>query len=89
MCVAAPARRHGVAAALIREATSLAAQQGVEHLYVHVVADNTPAHRLYLGLGFEQEAEESEGFARALQRPRRLLLHKQVIADAAAASTGL
>lgn len=51
---------------------------GVEHLYVHVVADNTPAHNLYLSLGYEQEAEETEAFARALRRPRRLLLHKQL-----------
>lgn len=45
---------------------------------MHVVADNTPARNLYLSLGFEMEAEESEQFAHALRRPRRLLLHKQL-----------
>jgi tmRNA-binding protein len=51
---------------------------GVQHLYVHVVADNTPAHNLYLSLGYVQEAEETEAFAHSLRRPRRLLLHKQL-----------
>lgn len=51
---------------------------GVEHLYVHVVADNTPAHNLYLRAGYEQEAEETEAFAHSLRRPRRLILHKQL-----------
>ena len=41
------------------------------------VHDNSAAVELYRrGLGFEVEAEESEGAARALQRPRRLLLGK-------------
>jgi tmRNA-binding protein len=56
-----------------------AAAAGVEHMYVHVVADNAPAHSLYLSLGYQQEAEEAEAFAHALRRPRRLLLHKQLV----------
>ena len=52
---------------------------GVGHLYVHVVADNTPARELYCSrCGFEVEAEESESYARMLQRPRRMLLGKQL-----------
>lgn len=51
---------------------------GVKHMYVHVVHDNGAAQRLYSSLGYEKEAEETEGFARALRRPRRLLLHKQL-----------
>lgn len=52
---------------------------GVEYLYVHVVADNSPALELYRNVcGFEVEAQEAEGYARALQRPRRMLLVKQL-----------
>jgi tmRNA-binding protein len=47
-------------------------------MYVHVVPDNTPAHNLYLQMGYKQESEETEAFAHALRRPRRLLLHKQL-----------
>jgi ribosomal protein S18 acetylase RimI-like enzyme len=47
-------------------------------MYVHVVHDNTAAQRLYSSMGYQQETEETEGFARALRRPRRLLLHKQL-----------
>lgn len=42
---------------------------------VHVEACNAPAAALYLSSGFDVEAEESEAYARALNRNRRLLLH--------------
>jgi ribosomal protein S18 acetylase RimI-like enzyme len=47
-------------------------------MYVHVVHDNTAAQQLYTSMGYQQETEETEGFARALRRPRRLLLHKKL-----------
>jgi ribosomal protein S18 acetylase RimI-like enzyme len=51
----------------------------LQHLYVHVVADNIAARRLYEDkLGFEIEKEEKEALARSLNRPRRLLLQKQL-----------
>eukprot|EP00775_Hariotina_reticulata_P012867 gene12867-12993_t len=80
VCTAAAARRRGVAAALMTQAERVASGQGVKHMYVHVVHDNGAAQRLYSSLGYEKEAEETEGFARALRRPRprRLLLHKQL-----------
>jgi ribosomal protein S18 acetylase RimI-like enzyme len=78
VCVAAAARRSGVASGLMQAAESAASSSGVEHLYVHVVADNAPAKRLYERLGFAVEAEESEGYARSLSRPRRLILHKRL-----------
>lgn len=78
VCVASAARRQGVAATLMRAAEQQAQQLGVEHLYVHVVADNSPARNLYISLGYELEAEETEAFAHALRRPRRQLLHKQL-----------
>ena len=42
---------------------------------VHVEAINTAAAALYLGSGFAVESEETEAYARALNRNRRLLLH--------------
>lgn len=42
---------------------------------VHVEACNTAAAALYLSSGFELESEETEAYARALNRNRRLLLH--------------
>jgi hypothetical protein len=48
-------------------------------LYVHVVHDNMPAVHLYTTkAGFSIEAEESSNTARSLDRPRRLLLCKQL-----------
>lgn len=48
----------------------------MQALYVHVVADNFPARNLYEGqLGFKVEQQETETVARALNRPRRLLLY--------------
>ncbi|GLI59793.1 hypothetical protein VaNZ11_001757 [Volvox africanus] len=77
VCVAPAARRLGIASALLRHAEDVARGSGVEWLYVHVVADNTPAVGLYCNtFGFQVEQSESEGFARSLQRPRRLLLAK-------------
>lgn len=78
VCVAAAVRRRGVASGLLTAAEELAAVRGVQHLYVHVVADNAPAKQLYQRLGYQVESEESEGFARSLNRPRRLILQKQL-----------
>jgi ribosomal protein S18 acetylase RimI-like enzyme len=77
VCVAAAARRCGVGRALIAAAERAAAGMGVRHLYVHVVADNEAAAGLYVAAGFEVEAE-GEAYARALQRPRRKILHKML-----------
>jgi ribosomal protein S18 acetylase RimI-like enzyme len=44
--------------------------------YVHVVAENTAAVKLYERAGYGVESQETEGFARAASRPRRLLLVK-------------
>lgn len=75
VCVLEAARRQGIARALIDEAARRAKQMDVAHLYVHVVAENVPARRLYQDqCGFETEQEEAPGVARHLNRPRRLLL---------------
>lgn len=63
----------------MREAEAVARANGVRHLYVHVVTTNAPAVELYRGAGgFDTEAEESEGVARSLGRPKRYLLHKEL-----------
>jgi len=65
----------GIAKLLIGAAAEEAAQRGIQHLYVHVEAANAAARQLYTEqCGFLLEQEESEGTARALNRPRRLLL---------------
>ncbi|GAX86392.1 hypothetical protein CEUSTIGMA_g13803.t1 [Chlamydomonas eustigma] len=76
VCVAKAAQRQGIAQALMLTAEQEARREGVQHLYVHVVLNNEPAVKFYQRLDFELEAEESVGFARALDRPRRKLLHK-------------
>lgn len=78
VCVTPAVRRRGVARALMAAAEAAAAGAGVRHLYVHVVADNAAAERLYVGAGFEVEREETEAVARQLQRPRRKILHKRL-----------
>lgn len=74
----AGARRQGVARRLMAEAAAEAAAAGVQHLYVHVEACNQAAAALYFSQGFDMESEESEGFARAQNRNRRLLLHCKI-----------
>ncbi|PNH11494.1 hypothetical protein TSOC_001590 [Tetrabaena socialis] len=79
VCVAPAARRLGVARSLLQHAEQVARREGVEWLYVHVVADNRPALTLYCdAMGYQVEQSESEGTAHTLQRPRRLLLAKQL-----------
>jgi ribosomal protein S18 acetylase RimI-like enzyme len=76
VCVLGAARRQGIAQVLIRDAAARAAVAGVTSLYVHVVADNVAARRLYEAERFQVEQEEGEDMARKLNRPRRLLLHR-------------
>mmetsp|Transcript_6025 Transcript_6025/g.16049 ORF Transcript_6025/g.16049 Transcript_6025/m.16049 type:complete len:289 (+) Transcript_6025:1731-2597(+) len=77
VCVATAARRQGVAQALVAAVEQYLQSLPVSYLYVHVVHDNLPALQLYQqGLGFRVESEETENFAKATSRPRRLLLCK-------------
>ena len=76
VCVLEDVRRQGIAIGMISAAKDLAFNRGVEHLYVHVIHNNTPARCLYEDqCGFQIESEEREAMARGLNRPRRLLLH--------------
>jgi ribosomal protein S18 acetylase RimI-like enzyme len=80
VCVLDTMRRKGLAKKIILQATKLSREMGVEHLYVHFIHSNTPAQSLYVQhCGFEFEAEEKEATARALNRPRRVLLHKNLL----------
>jgi ribosomal protein S18 acetylase RimI-like enzyme len=81
VCVLETMRRRGLAKNLIFKATEISRELGIEHLYVHFIHSNTPARSLYIDhCGFQFEAEEKEATARALNRPRRVLLHKNVSA---------
>jgi ribosomal protein S18 acetylase RimI-like enzyme len=59
MYVAPEARRHGLGRMLIEAAIAHArATPGIEQLLLAVVTTNTPAHSLYLSLGFESYGRE-------------------------------
>lgn len=80
VCVLQTMRRMGIAKKLIEDACEVAYSQGVKHMYVHVVGNNTAAKKLYEDkCGFELEQSESATVARTLNRPKRLLLHRLLI----------
>ncbi|KAJ9168041.1 hypothetical protein P3X46_019616 [Hevea brasiliensis] len=53
LCVAKSARRQGIASNMLHFAVESAKSNGVEHVYVHVHRNNTPAQELYEKMGFE------------------------------------
>ncbi len=74
-----PAGAQGVAAALIEAGAAHVRAAGARELYVHVIAANAAGVQLYAArCGFAQEQAESEGIARALNRPARLLLRRRL-----------
>lgn len=79
VCTAPSLRRQGLAASLLQYGERVALRQGARYMYVHVIASNTPALELYTKRGgYSVEEAETEAFARALDRPRRLLLFKDL-----------
>lgn len=52
--VVPPARRRGLAKALLAAALGAARQTGAEAVFLEVAADNAPAAALYAGLGFRR-----------------------------------
>jgi len=82
VCVLASARRLGLGKKLIDASFEVAKSWGVEHMYVHVEAENVGAKRFYEAEGFVVESEETEAFALSLSRPRRFLLAQPVDARA-------
>lgn len=76
VCVAPLMRQRGIGVALLQQAQKIAQLWGITSLYVHVVATNEAAVKLYNKGGFLLEKEESASDARRQARPRRSLLHK-------------
>lgn len=77
VCVAAGARRAGVASALLAAASSAAAAYGGECVLTHVHVANEGARALYAQWGFHApplDGSRQESFARASDRMRGLLL---------------
>ncbi|BFI24556.1 hypothetical protein MPTK2_1g12680 [Marchantia polymorpha subsp. ruderalis] len=79
VCVAEEVRRRGVGMELVEYAKETAKLWGIRYLYVHVVADNISARKLYEKAGFEYESEESVKEARSLGRPRRYILRTHLV----------
>ena len=73
-----PARRQGVARAMIERAMRLGADLGLETMYVHVKASNVAAQTLYASAGFDVESRESLAVETTLGREPRLLLRRRV-----------
>jgi ribosomal protein S18 acetylase RimI-like enzyme len=73
-----PARRQGVARALIERAMQLGAELGLETMYVHVKVSNVAAQNLYSSAGFEIESRENRSVETTLGREPRLLLRRRV-----------
>ena len=78
--VVPPARRLGIAVAMIERAIEIARDDiGIEMMYVHVESRNSAALALYRRCGFEIESEETEGAASTLGRPPRILLRRECV----------
>ena len=78
--VVPPARRLGIAVAMIERALEIARDDiGIEMMYVHVETRNSAALALYRHCGFEIESEETEGAASTLGRPPRILLRRECV----------
>ena len=76
VCALPAAQRRGIAQALVEDALQVAAEWGVDDVYVHAVADNLAARALYERLGFVLVKEETQALAARLKRPRRVLFHR-------------
>ncbi|KAL5707689.1 GCN5-related N-acetyltransferase 6 [Ranunculus cassubicifolius] len=74
LCVSKFARRQGIAINMLYLATDLAILAGMQQLFVHVNADNTPAQELYNKTGFEMV----EGASCPLSKDQRLLMSMQL-----------
>ena len=78
--VVPPARRLGIAVAMIERAIEIARDDiGIEMMYVHVESRNSAELALYRRCGFEIESEETEGAATTLGRPPRILLRRECV----------
>jgi ribosomal-protein-alanine N-acetyltransferase len=65
LAVAPPARRKGLARALVSALAAAAETAGATSLFLEVAHDNTPALALYAALGFQQMARRPGYYSRA------------------------
>ena len=59
------ARGQGIARALMAQGLDLAAELGVQTMFLEVAADNEPALNLYQSLGFQQTGQRKAYYARS------------------------
>ncbi|MDB9525277.1 GNAT family N-acetyltransferase [Oscillatoria sp. CS-180] len=69
-------RRQGIARRLLQNAEQLSLEWGFRELYLHVMADNTRARRLYQNMGYQLQQVEPTLFSLLSLQPSRLLLKK-------------
>ena len=58
------ARRQGVARALLNQGMAVAAQRGIDQVFLDVAEDNLPARALYEGAGFSITGRRPQYYAR-------------------------
>jgi ribosomal protein S18 acetylase RimI-like enzyme len=71
-------RRQGVAIQLLSAAESMAQRWGFQHLYLHVLENNSPARQLYQQYGYQFYRVEPGLRFWLMANPRRLLLRKVI-----------
>ncbi|MBU6229637.1 MAG: GNAT family N-acetyltransferase [Cyanobacteria bacterium REEB459] len=71
-------RRRGIASHLLKACEAISLDWQIYDLYLHVMADNRGALRLYQGLGFKIIAMTSTAFPWGQGRPERLLMYKKL-----------
>lgn len=69
-------RRRGVARRLLENAEQLSLAWGFREMYLHVMADNARARRLYQTMGYQLQKVEPTLFSLLSLQPPRLLLKK-------------
>lgn len=79
IAVAPEARRQGLAAALLRAATTRAAAAGARALFLEVAADNAPARSLYAAAGFVEVGRRKRYYAGGTDA---LIMRRDLIAGA-------
>ncbi|NJN85087.1 MAG: GNAT family N-acetyltransferase [Leptolyngbyaceae cyanobacterium SL_7_1] len=77
LAIAAPYRRQGVALNLLKHCEKISLEWGYSTLYLHVMEDNTAAHRLYTKAGYDLYRSEPS-LSNLFGRPRQILLYKSL-----------
>ena len=83
--VAPPARKQGIARALMKEAIDRVSRRGLRELYLEVAEDNAAAQRLYRALGFAPVGRRPGYYARPGTQAVDALTFRRVLVPAALA----